>query len=85
MTHTKTFSGTLKGAVISDELKRLVEREVLINRMNKIAQLYNNSVSAYKITKKTHLRKAMKAKIEILYNSYQWLQFKLRKIDEVTQ
>lgn len=85
MKHVKSFSGTLSGATISNEFMKYIKRQVILTRMIEVAKQYNEANSAYEITKKKHLRKAMKLKIETLYKSYQWLQISLNKIDEVTQ
>lgn len=85
MKHVTSFSGTLKNAVISDELRNNIEREVIVYRMNETARMHNEAVNALKITKKEHLKKAMKAKIEALQRTYSWLNKKLDKLNQVTQ
>jgi len=84
ITYPNAFSGTgTIEAKISPEFSKMCQKAVIVGHINAIVKMYNEAVIALKVTKKTHLKKALKAKIEILKKSYVWLNHKLNMLEEV--
>ena len=70
---------------ISPELRKEVQKNCLINHINRTEKAYNTAISALKITKKTRAKKELNSKMKSLKQTHDWLKRKLNELEEVAQ